>query len=332
MSRRVLLLGSFSAAVLGGAACSGAGAPDPAPSPAEPVFPVTVAHTYGSTVVTAEPTRIVVVGFTEQDALLALGIAPVATTLWFREEPYGVWPWAVDKLGEAKPAVLDSADGLPLPKIKALEPDLILGTNAGLTQEDYDALTAIAPTVPSSGAYGITTFEPWQTQTVLVGQAVGRDPEAQRLTEALIQRVADTAAGHPQFADVPAYFLQVPYDDGSAVVYPPGLATAFLTDLGFTIPDGLEEFVSEEDGLAYLEPADLDVLNKAKVLVFAGEEGGTQDELTSIEAIRELDAVKADRAIYADEVLTGAIYFSSILSTPYVLDRLVPELERVLPA
>ena len=37
---------------------------------------------------------------------------PIATTSWVGDAPYAVFPWAVDKLGDAKPTVLESAEGL----------------------------------------------------------------------------------------------------------------------------------------------------------------------------------------------------------------------------
>src|SRR5687767_12955225 len=61
-------------------------------------FPVTVEHKYGSTTVKSEPKRIVLVGLTEQDALLALGVVPVATTDWLKKYEGAINPWAKDKL------------------------------------------------------------------------------------------------------------------------------------------------------------------------------------------------------------------------------------------
>jgi iron complex transport system substrate-binding protein len=48
--------------------------PTAAATSADDAFPVTIEHKYGSTEITARPERIVTVGLTEQDALLALGI------------------------------------------------------------------------------------------------------------------------------------------------------------------------------------------------------------------------------------------------------------------
>jgi iron complex transport system substrate-binding protein len=53
-----------------------------AASAATSAFPVTVAHRYGSTTVAKTPQRIVTVGSTEQDVVLALGEKPVGVTEW----------------------------------------------------------------------------------------------------------------------------------------------------------------------------------------------------------------------------------------------------------
>ena len=183
LSRRLLLTGSLSTAlVVGLAGCNSSAsteASDEVGATEQTVFPVTVTHKYGDTVVPAEPKRVVVVGFTEQDILLALGVAPVATTEWYGEQPYAVWPWATPALGDAKPEVIKAPDKLPLEQIAALTPDLIMGTNAGLPEDVYASLSKIAPTIANSGKYGSDWFEPWPDQTLLVGKALGKEAEAQ---------------------------------------------------------------------------------------------------------------------------------------------------------
>lgn len=333
ISRRALLTGSLAAAVLGGlAACSdddSTSAPSVAPTPA---FPTTIDHVYGKTTIEAEPKRIVVVGYNEQDALLALGVAPVAVTQWIGDEPYAVFPWSKDKLGDAKPTVMESAEGLDLDEVKKLKPDLIIGTNAGLGEADYDELTKIAPTLPNSGSAGNDYYEPWQTQTTVIGQAIGRSDQAKQLVDALVQRFADAAVAHPQWDQVPAGFVQAPYDDGSVIAWPDGLGTDFLTDLGFTIPKSFTKYVDKEVAQAQIPGSKATVLNEAKVLVWGVDTDGDGSDIQNDKILGKLDAVKEGRSVYAGETLTSAIYFNSVLSLPYVLDHLVPELEQVLPA
>ena len=54
-----------------------------APTGAEAgAFPVTIAHKFGETTITAEPRRVVTVGLKEQDDCLAVGVVPVGSTKW----------------------------------------------------------------------------------------------------------------------------------------------------------------------------------------------------------------------------------------------------------
>ena len=338
MSRRLFIGGSLSAILLGGlAACSGKEEPEPSTSPtpaSKPAFPATVAHKYGKTTIKSAPQRIVVVGFTEQDALLALGVVPIATTTatWSGDAEYNIYPWAKDKLGDAKPAVLDSTEGLQYDQIKALKPDLILGTNAGLSKADYTRLSKIAPTIANSGAYDSDWYEPWDTQTEMIGEAVGKVPEAKQLVADLNQRFADAEAAHPKFQGVTAAFVQAPYTDGSVIAWPAGLSSDFLGDLGFVIPKSLNKFVDKDVAQAQIPAKDTKVLNDATILVWGTEDEEDAASIRKDKVLSKLDAMKAGRAIFTGGMVTTAIYFGSILSIPYVLDALIPKLNEVVPS
>lgn len=288
-------------------------------------FPVTVEHQFGETTVEAEPQRVVVVGLTEQDILLELGVTPVATTEWYGEQPYAVWPWAADLLGDAEPEVLTTTDGFEYEKIASLRPDLIVGTNAGLEQETYDKLSEIAPTVASvegSEPY----FSSWQEQTRVVAAAVGRSAEGEDLIDGVETAYAEAAAAHPEFAGLTATFSQGAAWEGNLWVYPEGLNTDFLTDLGFTITPGLEEHAPEEGVQAQISAENTGLL-EADVVVFATEEPDAIDGLLDFGTLSTLPAVEENRAIYTDGELAGAIYFLTPLSQKHVLEELLPRLE-----
>ena len=94
----------------------------------------------------------VTIGFSEQDPVLALGVKPVAVREWFGGHPYAAWPWAVDDLGDAEPTVLTMPFGeLDYERIAVLRPDLIVATHSGITEEEYERLSRIAPTWPNPG-------------------------------------------------------------------------------------------------------------------------------------------------------------------------------------
>jgi iron complex transport system substrate-binding protein len=287
-------------------------------------FPVTIEHEYGETVIPSEPQRIVVVGLTEQDILLELGVTPIATTEWYGEQPYAVWPWATDLLGDAEPTVLSTTDGFEYEKIASLKPDLIIGTNAGMTEDNYEKLAEIAPTVTNEEGAGLY-FSDWQDQTKLVAKAVGRSAEGEALISGVEEAYAKAAAEHPEFAGLTASFSQGGPWDGNMWVYPDGLNTDFLTDLGFTITPGLEKYVPSEGGQAQIAAENMGVID-ADVIVFATESPDAVQEVLDFGTTSSLGAVTGGHAVFTDEVLAGAIYFLTPLSQKYVLENLVPRL------
>lgn len=292
-------------------------------------FPVKVEHEFGTTEIAEEPERIVSVGYTEQDTLLALGLVPVGITDWYGDQPYGVWPWAQEALGDAEPELLSLADGFQFERIAALDPDLIIGTNAGMEAEDYEKLSAIAPTVAQPpGADGY--FSRWDTQTLLIGQAVGKGLDAEAIVDDVKGQFADVAAEHPEWAGKQAIFLQNAFYEGDAIAYQDGLSTEFLTDLGFGVPSELDEFVTEDGGQAYIPLEQLSVLDAGDVLIWGTEEPEDRDALEEEDLYLDLAAVEEDRLVFTDGETAGAIYFSSPLSLPFVLEGLVPALDRAL--
>ena len=330
MRRRILavavplLVGTVLSASCSAEETSSASEPAPA-AVSGGTFPVTVPHKFGETTVPDEPGRVVSVGVTEQDILLQLGVVPVAVTEWYGEKPFATWPWAEELLGDAEPEVLSTSDGFELERIAALEPDLIIGTNAGLTQKDYDLLSQIAPTIPS--VEGSTRyFSSWQDQTLQVARALGREDDGRALVEEVETKYAAAAAAHPEWEGMTATFSQGGPYDGQLYVYPAGLSTDFLTDLGFTMTTGLEDYAPEEGAQAEISAENVGLID-ADVVVFATEDGEMFDELQGFGTISTLPAVAENRSVYTDEILAGAIYFDTPLSLEYALDRLTPMLE-----
>ncbi len=49
--------------------------------------------------------------------------------------------------------MLDNTDGVPVEKVAALAPDLIIGQYAGITDKEYALLSKLAPTIAQPGSY-----------------------------------------------------------------------------------------------------------------------------------------------------------------------------------
>jgi iron complex transport system substrate-binding protein len=281
---------------------------------------VTVKHLFGETKIAAPPKRVVSAGFTEQDDLLAVGVVPIAITNWWGDQPFAVWPWALPKLGDAKPDVLSLADGIDVDKISALKPDLIVAANAGLDQDTYNKLSQIAPTIAQSGQEAF--FEPWKDQAAAISQAVFKFDEMAGLVKGIEDKFTETGKNNPQFAGRKVLLLEGALVDDSAHVLTPGWRNEFLTQMGLAIPDTGGSAITRDKMEAVLDEAD--------VLIWATESDDQQAALLADPTIAKLRATTSQRNIFTGKDLAGAIAFSSPLSYPFVADQLPPALAKVL--
>lgn len=292
----------------------------------EGTFPVTVEHKFGETLVSEEQQRVVSVGPTEHEVLLQLAVFPVGVTEGSDEQSQALWPWARDLLEGAEPEVLSLADGFEYEKIAALSPDLIIGTNAGMSKADYDLLSDIAPTVPGDQD-APDRFVSWQDRTLQVARAVGREEEGEQIIEDSEQAYAKVAAEHPEWDGQTATFSQGEPVGGILSVYPTGPSTSFLSELGFAITTGVQKFAPESGAPAEISASNVGVID-ADVIVFATAEQAMFERLQEFGSISSLAAVQENRAIYTDKVLAGALSSDTPLARAYVLEKLTPLLEQ----
>jgi iron complex transport system substrate-binding protein len=303
-----------------------AGTPMATATAAPDSFPVTIEHKYGSTTVPEEPRRVLIVGYSEQDPVLALGVKPIAVRYWFGDEPHAVFPWAQDELGDAQPVVLNMPSELDFERIAALQPDLIIGTYSGITQEEYNTLSKIAPTVPQSGDY-IDYGMPWQEQTRMIGRALGRAEQAEQLVAEVEARFEAAGEAHPEWQGK-KIIVGLPWDDGTfAFMASQDPRSRDFTSLGFQVPAELDQIAGDQFwGTFSMERSDL--LDQDLIVFHQMQwvEGG-REAIESDPLFSQLQAMKEGRVLFTEGELDDALQFSSVLSLPFVLDQLVPRME-----
>lgn len=293
-------------------------------------FPVTVEHQFGSTTITEAPQRVVAIGYTEQDYLLAVGVTPVAVRYWYGDETNAIFPWAEDYVEGDAPIVLNMPYGtLNYEAILALQPDLISAVTAGITQEEYDLLSQIAPTITQTSDY-INFGMPWQEVMKLVGTAVGKAEEAEAVVDDVETLFADARAEHPQFEGKTAavsYF----YTDTFGMYTDQDSRGRFFADLGFVIPDELVE-IAGDLFYADISAERIDLLDQDLIAIVNLQfiEGG-REALEAEPLFSQLNAVQDGRVVYLDEQSENALGFSSPLSLSYALDAVLPQLEAIFP-
>lgn len=331
--RRRTLLGALAAvATLLVAGCGSGSAPSPDAAPGgDGTFPVTVQHKFGSTTIPAKPVRVVTLGYTDQDAVIALGTVPVGTSEWYGDKPGALFPWAAAQLkGAPLPSVIPSSDAVQFEKIAALKPDLILSLYGGLAQADYDKLTAIAPTIAQPA--GVQNYAiPWDTQTEIVGQALGKSAAAAALVSGVRDKIAQVKAAHPQYAGRTALTAGW-FSDKWYAYSSKDQRGRLLAHLGFTVDPEIDELAGDDFG-AYLSFERPDLID-TDALIWVMFEPGQEAKIKASPSYGTTRAATQGRALYVDSVggtdLDAMGGFITVLSLPALLDALPPQLDAVL--
>ncbi|GAA3192287.1 ABC transporter substrate-binding protein [Actinocorallia longicatena] len=314
---RTRLLATAAAFLLGAASLTACGSSSdekktPAPAAASAsaaAFPVSIDHKFGTTTIPAKPERVVTVGWSDQDFVLALDVVPVSTREWFAEYP--TYPWVKAKLGGQKLPTFSAE--LNFEAIAAQRPDLIIAIYETINKENYEKLSKIAPTVVQSADYP-DEQTPWDVQTLTTGKALGKSAEAQALVDKVKTKISDAVKTHPEFAGKTLVVDYGPEKRQHWIVPAKDPRRTLFDALGFTAQD-VKEDLSEER---------LDLIDKDVLFV----NGATKSAMLTSPVFSRLGVVKEDRTIYTafETPLAGALSYSGPDALLYALDVLVPQL------
>ncbi|HYH29679.1 MAG TPA: iron-siderophore ABC transporter substrate-binding protein [Pseudonocardia sp.] len=307
------------------AAC-GAGAADrPAaePAPTGGPFPVTIEHAFGTTTIERAPERVVTLGVTDADPVLALGITPVAVTGYSYYPETGLGPWAQELVRGPQPTRLASDSTPDLEQVAVLEPDLIIGISAGFDQAVYDRLSALAPTIARPAGTAAYTV-PRDEATRTIATALGKTEEGEALVRRTDAAFAEAAAAHPEFQGRTGTVV-LPYE-GQYGAYLPGDARGrFMAELGFELP---AELAARDTGESYFVEVSREQVGllDGDVLVMLADDPAARAFVEGDEVLQALPVVQEGRMVVPDTDTRGAMTYNSVISVPYALDRLVPAL------
>lgn len=320
--RLVALLAAFAVLVAGCGDDDDSGASSAnTPSAGAGAFPVTIQHARGSTTIKSEPKRIVVVGYTDQEPLLAMGIKPVGAMDWFGDGTFGKWSWEKAAWGgDLAEVVSDKAGEVNLEKVASLRPDLILGIYADIKPDVYEKLAAIAPTVAQ--AKGTPYTQPWREATRTIAKAVGRSDEGEQLIKKVDDRFAAFRKAHPETAKEQALVVDA---GGAPKTYSPFSSKdprgQFLTDLGYESVPAIDKLAGKTF-FADVAAERVDLLDVDRLFLLIDK---PQDaRLAKDRLYSRLSVVEEKRAVnlayYKGDQLGAALAFNSVLSIPTAID------------
>lgn len=293
-------------------------------------FPVTIPSALGDATIDKKPTRIATWGWGATDAVLALGIVPVAIP----SDDYSggadkMPPWisdAVKKLGGPTPQILDSsAAEISVEELLKANPDVLLAPYSGITQKEYDAVTGAGiPVVAYPDAPWST---PWRDVITITGTALGMKTQAAAVLKRLDTLVSDAAAAHPEFRgtsiayvddDVDTFYMYLPADPRVEI----------LEDLGFTTPKSVTDLDTKE-GTFYttVSHENLDRID-AQVIFTQAEQQSTLDEFLSSPRGQLIPAVKKGAVAAMVGAENVAAVSPTALTLPWALPTIVEKLAK----
>ncbi len=331
------------ALVLPLAACStgttddGSGAAGSSSSDAD-AFPVTIDHAFGSTTIEKPPTRVATVSWVNADVALALGVVPVGMAKdEYGNNANGSTPWkdaALERLGapigsDEAPAQYSEADGINFTGIAKTSPDVILAAYSGLTKAEYTKLSKIAPVVAyPEVAYGTS----WQDSTELIGEALGKADEAEKVVEETEATIQEDVAEYPQLEDKTFIYgnLEPATADGVNVYTATDNRPRFLSEIGMEQAPVVDANTpSRGNDKAFFIPWSAERADElvSDIFVTWVPDEKTVAQIEKDPLLGQIPAIERGSYVAdSDNTLTLSISASSPLSLPWALDRFLPML------
>ena len=310
------------------AACSSSAADDVQVQAADDWTPVSVEHALGTTTLESKPERVATVAWANHEVPLALGVVPVgmAAANFGDDDGDGMLPWVserLEELGGETPVLFDETDGIDFEAVADTEPDVILAGYSGLTQEDYDTLSEIAPVVAFPEAPWAT---PWREMIQVNAAGMGMAGEGDELIADIEQDIADTVAEHPQLEGTSTMFLtHVDTTDLSEVSYytPYDTRSAFFEDLGLATPPSIADASTDPEQFSGTISAEqIDTLDDVEIIVTYGDQE-LVDALEADPLLSQMPAVKNDAIVLLPDTPLGTAANPTPLAISWVLEDYV---------
>lgn len=286
-------------------------------------FSVSIASSLGTAEITEKPEKVVTLGQGSTETSIALGTVPVGMEEYeWAADDSGYTPWvneAVKDDGGKLPEFVGAGEELDMEKIVELEPDVILAPWSGLTQEQFDALNKIAPTVAyPDKAWSID----WDEQIEIIGKALGKDTEAKGLIKDLDTQLADEAKKHPEYANYTfSYVYTTP--DTLGVFLPTEQRADIVRKLGFKSDPAVKK-MKETEGTdsAVIGYENADKLDGSDLIFTFYSDPKAKKQAMDNKLYASIPAIKKGAVVASDDnSFVTASSMINPLTVPYTLER-----------
>ncbi|WP_449538613.1 iron-siderophore ABC transporter substrate-binding protein [Ferdinandcohnia sp. Marseille-Q9671] len=297
-------------------------------------YPITIKHALGETVIESKPERVVTIQWGNHDVALALGVVPVGFSAanYGVQDESGMLPWTAEKLkdlGQENPTIFQDTDGLDFEAISDANPDVILATYSGITQEEYDTLSEIAPVVAYQTSPWVAS---WREQTIYNAMGMGMEEEGKQLVADTEKLIEEKTSVHPEIKGKKAAFVSIsPADLSKFYIYSPEDPRGeFLTELGMDYPESIASQMTEGSFYIEVSAENADMLNDAEVLVSYGDDS-TLAALQADPIFGKIPAIeRGSVVIIGDNTPLAAAGTPNPLAIQYSIDEYVTYLSEAV--
>ncbi|MFV0504207.1 MAG: ABC transporter substrate-binding protein [Lachnospirales bacterium] len=289
------------------------------------VFPVTIEHAFGEIVIDEKPERVATVAFGNQDVVLALDVVPVGFSAanFGVQDDSGMLPWTkekLDELGESSPNIFQDTDGIDFEAVSDSNPDIILAPYSGMTEEEYNLLSEIAPVVAFPETAWTISTEDWVRITA---RALGLSEKGEEIIQGMENTMITKVNEHPEFEG--EKFLWASFDEtdlSSIHAYSPvDTRVSFLYKFGFTYPDNVDQYMEEGSYSLSISAENADILYDADFLIgYSSEESYAAAAADPV--LGEIPALKNNAVV---SIVSGTPLSAALTMTPLSFDYTIDE-------
>lgn len=289
-------------------------------------FPVTIQTEFGDVTIPKRPQRVVALGWSDAETALALGVEPVGAADWLGVGGDGLGPWVTARY--TKPPVMLGTLEVNMEALAKLRPDLILDTRSDGTKERYDRLRELGVPVvgipPGAKAY----LTPWEKQLEVIGKALGKSAEAEKLRSTMEAKFAQARKEHPEFAGKHVVAGARTADAYAAYVEGDG-RVEFLKRLGFVNSPKVQSLATKDQFSVSISKERMDLLDADLTVMFLIDQ--PPEKVTEDPLYQAVPSVKAGRSVVlSDKAVSDAFSSASVPGMTYALDKVVPQLAEAL--
>lgn len=289
-------------------------------------YPIVIEHAFGEAVIESKPERVATIQWGNHDVVLALGVVPVGFSAanYGVQDGSGLLPWTAEKLEEldtVDPNIFQDTDGLDFEAISDANPDVILAAYSGITQEDYDILSKIAPVVAYQSSPWTTM---WRDQVILNATGMGMKAEGEQLVKDIENLVEKKLSEYTELKGKKVAWVNFSANDMSGLhIYTPADPRVdFLFELGMEYPEAIiNEITDPTDYALKISAENADLLNDVDIIIGYGDEN-LYEAVKADPLLGEISAIKRGSVVFiGDGTPLAAAGNPNPLAISYTIDE-----------